>query len=137
MKRVLIDTNVAVDFFLKRDEFFANADMIFSAVRERKFLGCVSSSIVTDLYFIIGRKINEQRAREVVESVYATLGILPVDRKTIGTALASGMEDFEDAVQAMAARDCGIETVVTRNPRDFTSSGLRVYSPKEFLKALE
>ncbi len=99
MKRVLIDTNVVVDFFLKRGEFFANADKIFAAVRTRKIQGCVSSSVVTDLHFIIGRKAGERRARETVESIYATFAILPVSRGTIGQALNNGMADFEDAGQ--------------------------------------
>jgi len=35
MKRVLIDTNVAIDFYLKLPEFFEAADQIFQAIRNR------------------------------------------------------------------------------------------------------
>jgi predicted nucleic acid-binding protein len=47
------------------------------------------------------------------------------------------MKDFEDAVQTAAAQNIGIDTVVTRDPAGFQNSGLRVYSPEKFLKALE
>ena len=47
------------------------------------------------------------------------------------------MKDFEDAVQAAAARDFGIDVVVTRDKTGFHDSGLRVYLPKEFLETLK
>ena len=39
-----------------------------------------------------------------------------------------------DAVQAAAAQDFGIDIVVTRDKSGFGDSGLRVYSPEEFLE---
>jgi predicted nucleic acid-binding protein len=43
------------------------------------------------------------------------------------------MSDFEDAVQAAAAKDFGIDTIITRDKAGFHNSGLQVYSPEEFL----
>ena len=72
-----------------------------------------------------------------MEYVYQTLRILPVIRETIRVALDSGMDDFEDAVQAAAAQDFGVEIVVTRDKKGFHNSGLRVYSPDEYLQAFK
>jgi len=138
MKRVLIDTNIAIDFFLKSPEFFETADQIFQAIRSRKIVGCISASVVTDLYYILERKTKDEAyAREVVESVYATFRILTVDRRMIREALDAPMSDFEDAVQAVTARKIGVTTVVTRDKKGFTDSGLKVYSPEEFLEVLK
>ena len=82
MKRVLIDTNVAIDFYLKLPEFFEAADQIFQAIRNRKIVACISASVVTDLYYILEKRVNEQFAREVVEAIYATFRILTVNRQT-------------------------------------------------------
>jgi len=62
MKRVLIDTNVALDFYLKLPEFFEAADRIFQAIRDRKIVACLSASVVTDLYYILARMKNEKYA---------------------------------------------------------------------------
>ena len=43
----------------------------------------------------------------------------------------------EDAVQAAAARDFGIDVVVTRDKTGFRDSGMQVYSPEEFLETLK
>ena len=136
MKRVLIDTNVALDFYLKEPQFFEEADRIFQAIRSRKVVACISASVVTDLYYILERRVNEKYAREVVEIVYATLRILTVDRRTIREALDAPMADFEDAVQAVTVRKIGVNTVVTRDKTGFRDSGLRAYSPEEFLETL-
>ena len=71
MRRVLIDTNVLLDFFMERMGFFDAADQIFQSIRNRKIVGCISASVVTDLYYILGKEKNEKHAREVVEMVYA------------------------------------------------------------------
>ena len=64
------------------------------------------------------------------------LTVIPVNLETIEAAFALPMDDFEDAVQAAAAKDCGIDIVVTRDKPGFLDSGLQVYSPEEFLKQL-
>jgi predicted nucleic acid-binding protein len=53
MKRVLIDTNVAIDFYLKLPGFFVAADRIFQAIRSRKIVAYISASVVTDLYYVV------------------------------------------------------------------------------------
>ena len=137
MRQVLIDTNVALDFYMARPEFFDAADRIFQAIRNRKIVGCISSSVVTDLYYVLQRRVNEKFAREVVELIYATFRILTVDRRLIREALDSSMADFEDAVQAVTVKRIGVTTVVTRDKTGFLDSGLRVCSPEEFVETLE
>ena len=136
MKQVLIDTNVLLDFFMRRPVFFDAAERIFQAIRSRKIVGCISASVVTDLYYILGKEEDETHAREVVETIYATFRILTVDRRLIREALDAPMPDFEDAVQAVAVRKIGVATVVTRDITGFRNSGLQVYSPNEFLDEL-
>ena len=134
MKRVLIDTNVLLDFFMERPKFFEAADRIFQSIRSRRVAGCISASVVTDLYYILEKEKNEKHAREVVETIYATFRILTVDRRLIREALDAPMTDLEDAVQTVAALKIGVTTVVTRDPTGFHNSGLQIYSPEEFLE---
>jgi predicted nucleic acid-binding protein len=134
---VLIDTNVALDYFLKREGFAENAKRIFYEIISGDINGCLSSSVVTDLYFSINKRKDKHVARNVVEEVYRYLTILTVGEDTIGDALSLPMDDFEDAVQAAAAQDFGVDIIVTRDTTGFLNSGLTVYSPEEFLEMLE
>jgi hypothetical protein len=63
--------------------------------------------------------------------------IISVSGHTINEAVESPMDDFEDAVQALAAISEGIEVVVTRDKTSFINSGLQVFTPQTFLDYLE
>jgi len=134
IRQAMLDTNVVVDFMLQRPGFAENADKIFDKIDKGVFVGCISSSAVTDVYFIVENKTNPEYAREKMELLYRSLQIMPVIRETIREALDSDMDDFEDAVQVAAAQDFGIDIVVTRDKTGFDDSGLQVYSPEEFLE---
>ena len=134
---VLLDSNVIVDYALKRPGFVENAKKIFKQTEDGTIVGCMSSSAVTDVYYIVESKTTHDYAWALMEYLYQTLRIVPVIRETIREALDSGMYDFEDAVQAAAARDFGIDMVVTRDKTGFHDSGLRVCSPEEFLETLK
>jgi predicted nucleic acid-binding protein len=137
IRQALIDTNVVVDFMLKRPGFAENAERIFDKIGAGVLVGCISSSAVTDVYFIVESKTNPEYAREKIELLDRSLRILPVIRETIRAALDSGMPDFEDAVQSAAAQDFGIDIVVTRDKIGFSNSGLQVYLPEEFLEMVK
>ena len=134
---VLIDTNVALDYFLRREGLAENAKHVFHEIISGDINGCLSSSVVTDIYYCVSRQKNTGVARKVVEEIYRYLTILTVGEVTIGEALILSVEDFEDAVQAVAAQGVGIDIVVTRDKAGFRNSGLRGYSPEEFLKMLK
>jgi len=138
MISILIDTNVVLDFAEEREGFFEAAQKVFEIIMQRKVIGCVSASAVTDIYyFLLKRYKDPDFAISLLTKLIRILKILAVDRKTIETAIDSGMKDFEDAVQAAAARDFGIDTVVTRDKTGFHDSGLRVCSPEEFLETVK
>ena len=78
---VLIDTNVALDYFLEREGFAENARRVFYAIITGEGItadinGCLSSSVVTDIYFSVNKLKKAQRARQVVEEVHRYLTIL-------------------------------------------------------------
>ena len=136
MISVLIDTNVVLDYAEEREGFNEAARKIFDKITQRKVLGCVSASAVTDIYyFLLKRYKDPDFVILLLKKLIRILKILAVDRGTIETAINSGMKDFEDAVQAAAALDFGIDIVITRDKTGFHGSGLRVYSPEEFLES--
>ena len=129
---VLIDSNVTLDFLLERPGFVENAEKIFKEIEKKRLIGCISSSAITDVYYIVEIKRDSDYAWEMMKYLYRTVKILPVIRKTVRTALHSNMKDFEDAVQTAAAKNLGIDIVVTRDKEGFHNSGLDIVlnSPK-------
>ena len=137
MRAALIDTNVVLDYAEEREAFVDVANELFAQMQQGTFDGFVSSSAVTDIYFFLKKHTkSSETALSLLIMLLKALGVLMVDDHTIETAINSGMKDFEDAVQAAAARDFGIDIVITRDKTGFHGSGLLVYSPEEFLESL-
>jgi hypothetical protein len=63
--------------------------------------------------------------------------VAPVNRPVLEAAMELDFGDYEDAVLYEAARQASVQTIVTRNPRDFKTAELPVVLPAEFLQVLE
>ena len=134
--RVLIDTNIILDVFLNRAEFCELSATVLKRIWERQYRGFVAATTLTNIYFIVRRAT--RKTGDAMAAVNKTLQwceVAPVNRKVLDMARFSDMQDFEDAVQAAAARDIGIDLIITRDKSGFENSGLQVCSPEEFLKA--
>ena len=138
MIAVLLDTNVIIDFAEEREGFYVAAKDVFRITEQRGISRCVSASAVTDIYYLLQKHHKKPGAAlSLLKKLLRHLNVIGVDRQTIEIAIESGMDDFEDAVQTAAAKDFGIDIVVTRDKEGFCNSGLQVYSPGEFLETLK
>jgi predicted nucleic acid-binding protein len=50
--RVLIDTNVLLDFLLQRELFFQDAERLFQAIDSGQIVGYVTATTLTDIFYI-------------------------------------------------------------------------------------
>jgi predicted nucleic acid-binding protein len=63
--------------------------------------------------------------------------ICPVNRNVLEAAFASGLTDFEDAVQIYSAIAQNLDAIVTRDAKGFLSSSIPVYSVRKLLEQLQ
>jgi predicted nucleic-acid-binding protein len=121
---------------MERGKHFAPADRIMKEIAEERLNGYVSASQITDVYYFLEKKYSHEKAINVIADLITSIHVIGVDRKTVEAAIESGMLDFEDAVQTVAAKDKDINIVVTRDPEGYYNSGLKIYLPEEFLETL-
>jgi predicted nucleic acid-binding protein len=69
-------------------------------------------------------------ARDTVDDILRVLDVARVDGEVIRRALRLGWPDFEDAVTAAAAEAARCEAIVTRDPKGFPRSPVRVITPE-------
>ena len=50
--RVLIDTNIALDFLLQREPFFQDVELLFQAIAIGQLVGYVTATTLTDIFYI-------------------------------------------------------------------------------------
>ncbi|EDX74315.1 hypothetical protein MC7420_3839 [Coleofasciculus chthonoplastes PCC 7420] len=121
--RVLLDTNIILDFFLEREPFFQLASEVFEAIAAERIEGLISASSATDIFYICKRQTqNLEQARQILTQTLTLLSVCPVDYTVLNTALNSGLVDFEDAVQIACAVAQQVDAIVTRNPQDFQTT---------------
>ena len=137
MKKILFDTNVVLDLALQRIEFGEKAKELIKMVLKKKIEVFVTSSSITDIYYVLRKAKGHNEAIEFLRSFFKIVNIVGVDSETILDALYSGMKDFEDAVQTEAEIQNNINIIITRNKKDFKSSGLEIFSPDEYINEMK
>ena len=142
MKRLLIDTNVLLDFLLGRNPFGQPAKEILLLAEKDKTLEFTSASAVTDIYYLLEKAIRQSvedkseasylMAQSKIKDLISLVSILPVTSTDILHAIELGWKDFEDAVLYSVALANDIDFIISRD-KGFIGSDIPVISPEEFL----
>lgn len=134
--KVLFDLDVVLDLLLDRLPFSEDAANLLSKAERGEITGYLCATAVTTLHYIARKTLGERKARQEVRKLLTFLEPVAVNRAVLESALEIRFRDFEDAVSHEAARQAGVECIVTRNVRDFKVSRIPVYSPKDLLRIL-
>jgi len=131
MTRLLFDVNVVLDVLLDRAPFADASSAAWEAVERGRADGVLSAHAVTTIHYLNSRAVGARAARRTTDSLLDVFGVAPVDETVLRSALGLGWPDFEDAVTAAAARRARCHAIVTRDPKGFPRSPVRVVTPDE------
>ena len=135
--RVLVDTNIVLDFLLQREPFFQDADLLFQVIDTGQVVGHVTATTLTDIFYIARKHTRSiEQARQAISEMLTVMVICPVNRDVLEAAFGSGLADFEDAVQIFCAVEQGLDAILTRDAQGFLSSPIPVLSIQELLQRL-
>jgi predicted nucleic acid-binding protein len=136
LMRVLIDTNVILDFVLNRVPFADGATALFQHIEKQTFSAVVSASSVTDIFYLLQKE--KVDAVAFLKDFLSAVDVLGVDKEIIMYALYSGWTDFEDAVQVQVAIENSIDAIITRNTKDYSRlKEIQVLTPTELLLKIQ
>jgi len=135
--KILLDTNIVLDFLLRREPFFRDADTLFESIAQGAIDGYVTATTLTDIFYIARRQTQSLvRARQAIATILLALSVCPIDRAVVQRALDSELDDFEDAVQIYGAVAQNLDGIVTRNGQDFDGSPIAVYTCSQLLQRI-
>jgi predicted nucleic acid-binding protein len=135
--RILLDTNIVIDFASGREGFYEESKEIFSLAAQQKCKAYLTATTVTDIFYILKKENGREQTIGFLKEIFQIVDVLGIDREVIMRALYSEWNDFEDAVQAQAATGNLIDAIVTRNTKDFEKSeNIRILTPSELLKQI-
>lgn len=148
--KILLDTNVIIDFLTDTGENALYASELLSYAETGDEDEYVSTSAVTDIAYIINRAVTKgnsqlpenhrKTAREIsyetqdkIRMLYNVIHFLPVTDHDIDDALNLRWVDFEDAVQYSVAKNNNIDVIITRNVKDYKQSKIKIYTPSDYV----
>lgn len=135
--RVLLDTDVVLDYVLEREPFVHAASELLELIAQGACDGYVSGVTPVNV-FHLGRKLKgAAETRRVIGELFALVRVCPIGDRVVRAALALSFADYEDAVQHECAAAAGMDAIVTRNLGDYKNARLPVYSPTDLINLLK
>jgi predicted nucleic acid-binding protein len=128
--RVLIDTNIVLDFLQERELFVENAARLFEQIDAGEIEGVITATTITNIYYIVRKSAGNQVAQDAITQILADLTIGAVNRDVLERAIALKFNDFEDAVQYACGVVYAVDAIVTRDRSGFANAMIPVVLPE-------
>lgn len=136
--RILIDTNVVLDYILTREPFYEDAKRIVSVCVDGKVKGCIAAHSISNMFFILRKDYDAKERREILLNLCSIFDIEGIDMmKLIAGLQNEEFSDFEDCLQMEFAKSYGAGYIVTRNLDDYRVSVIKAILPKNYLEMLK
>ena len=134
MKKVLLDTNVVLDFILKREPNYGYAQTIVKEIVNGNVQGYITASMATDIFYLLQKTNGKIFALNALTDLLIILDVLTVYRDDVYSTLYLGWDDFEDALQAYVAVRSGMDAIITRNINDYQQAKhIDIVFPNDFI----
>ena len=130
---VFLDTNIVIDFYDKRWEFYYPAAIIFDLAHKNKITIFVSAITFVNAFFLLRKSYSHEELYKSMRELSTLCEITRVDSAIIRKCLEEERKDFEDGVQYESALIKDVDVVVTRNVKDFLDFANNVQTPTDFL----
>lgn len=135
MAKILIDTDVILDFLFDREPFSENAAKIVSLCESKEITGFVTPVIINNVYYLLRQTAKHEKVIEKLKMLVSITEVLVINKDSIIQALNSEFKDFEDALQNYSAElNKEIDIIITRNTKNYKNSSLAVMTTDNYLK---
>jgi predicted nucleic acid-binding protein len=133
--RILFDTDVLMDFILKRELFSDDAEKVIALCLENDIKGCISAHTVPNLHYILRKHLTTEQRKGILLDICRMFTVVGIDAEKLISALHNDdFIDFEDCLQVECAKDFDADYIITRNIKDFRGASVPVLEPSEFIK---
>lgn len=134
--KILLDTNVLLDYLLNRDSVEAARKVL--KLSNAKFIElCVTDLTIANIAYVTRKSIPKDTFFDVMKAMQEYYDIISIGADVVNKALDERWRDFEDSLQSLAAEQAGADAIITSNTKDFQESRLQVFTPNEFLQKFE
>lgn len=132
--RVLIDTNIVLDWLMSREPFQENARFIMEKCLFGDLEGYLTAHSISDLFYILRKDFDVNKRKKLLLLLCDNMKVIIEDKDTIKTVLMNDKwMDLEDGLQMQCASMEGLDYIVTRNIKDFQESLVLPVLPEQLI----
>ena len=133
--RLLVDTNVFLDYLLKREGQWEDALRFFLWCRKHHNQTFVTSLSLRDIEYVAHRFCHDKaETRRILNGVYSICSkVIGVSADSSINAMFEDYADFEDELQCSAAKEAQLDAVITNDIKGFENRGIAVFTPKQIV----
>ena len=133
--KVFLDSDIVLDFLLKREPFFIEALQLFILKEKEDFKLYTSAIIISNVYYISSKQFPKPIIKQKIKELASIIQIVDSTRQSIYQSFESDFSDFEDAIQYHTALESKCTFFITRNTKDYKKAkNMRVLTAAQFCK---
>ncbi len=133
--KVLIDTNVALNYVLGRDDLYSKeSESILKLCADGTLEGFIAFHSLSTIWYVT-RKLPENIRRQMLRQLCIILTVAAADQQSVLQAIDNdSFKDFEDNLQDCCAAYVQADYIITGNVKDFDGvSRVTAIDPNTFL----
>ena len=134
MEKIFVDTDIVMDLLAKREPYYQYAAELFSKADKGEIEICISPLTFYNISYIVFRNYNSSKSRRNLLKFKTLVHFLPVNDKVIDLTLTSDFKDFEDGIQYFTALEYNVNTLITRNLKEYKSAKITILTAEQYLK---
>jgi len=130
---IYIDTDIILDFLLKRATHHKAAEQLFEKIKKKEINAFTTPVAFANLYYLLNSTYKVKNPKKIMTQLRQLLSIMTIQEKVIDQALTSDITDFEDAIQYHTCLNTEIQQIITRNKKDYKKSKIPVNTAEELI----
>ena len=140
--KVLFDTNIILDWLLKREDFFQNSFECIQLCNKEIIEGYITPHSISDIFYLISKKYSGTEKKEYINLLCNLFYILSEDSTVLEKIITSEnwkndiWNDIEDSMQIVAAEVGNLDYILTRNIKDFRNTKIKCILPENLLQRI-
>lgn len=135
--KVLLDTNILLDFYTRREPFFEEMKRFRIAAYFGDIELWAAAQSFVDIEYILRHDKSVEEIRAIMQSSLEFIQISAPAASDIFDAIGSDWPDLEDFVIARCAERIKADWIITRDKNGFLDSKVPACAPLDFFKWLE
>lgn len=122
--KLLLDTNVLLDFYLSREPHVGIVKKLFIAKMFDDVQLWASSKSYTDIFYIAKKYVDAHELQRAFLASFEQIELCSIDGDDIKHAAELSWPDFEDCLISVAAEKIKADAIVTRDVNGFEASAI-------------